>query len=103
MITRSEIMLSLQDALIGEIYNNIRAIVFDYNEDNKTFLLRFYLDKEPDEDDFESVSIVMSEFISHFKFSEFNTINEECLYSKLQLSELEPLSGVVYARKELMK
>lgn len=100
MITRSDILLSLQDALIGEIYNNIRAIVFDYNEVNKSFLLRFYLDKVPDEDDFENVSNVMGEFISHFKFSEFNIIYEECLFSKLQLSELEQLSGIVYARKE---
>lgn len=103
MITRAEILLSLQDALIGEIYSNIRAIAFDYNKDSKIFKLRFYLDREPDEDDFESLSNVMGEFLSHFKFSQFDEIKEECIYSSLPLSELDILSGIVYARKEAIE
>lgn len=100
MLNREEILLSLQRALWGEVYPKIRMIVYDYQQKERDFLLRYYLDQEPTEDDYENLGIVIAEFISDFKFSEFNTIKEECVFSNLPIGELETLSGVVYARKE---
>ena len=100
MITRTEILLALQDALVCEIYCSIREIVFKYDIDKNSFLLRFYLDREVVEEDTENISNVMAEFISHFKYSEFDEILEECIYSSIPQSKLDTLSGVVYARKE---
>lgn len=99
-LTTEEIRIALQIALLGEIYREIKAIVFGYDEEDKIFTLRYYLEKEPTDDDFESVSEVMTEFISHFKHSEFQDLKEECKYSNLPNSQLEPLSGFVYSRRE---
>ena len=99
-IKREEILLALQSSLLGEIYSGIRAIVFNYNSDNRQFILRYYLEKEPDEDDYKNIGIVVAEFLSNFKFSEFDKVDEECVYSKLSISELEILDGMVYCRKE---
>lgn len=99
-IKREEILLALQSSLLGEIYSEIRAVVFKYNSDNRQFTLRYYLEKEPNEDDYENIGIVVAEFISNFKFSEFEKVDEECVYSKLPISELEILDGMVYCRKE---
>lgn len=99
-LNNKEIRVALQTALLGEIYPSIRAIVYEYNLKNKSFLIRYYLDREPIEEDYESVSEVMTEFISQFKHSEFDKLKEECIYSNLVISELDPLNGFVYSRNE---
>jgi hypothetical protein len=99
-IKREEILLALQSSLLGEIYSKIRAIVFKYNADARQFTLRYYLENESNEDDYENIGVVIAEFISNFKFSEFEKVDEECVYSKLSISELEILDGMVYCRKE---
>ena len=73
-IENIEIRVSLQRALLGEIYPHIRAIGYSYDSRNKNFLLRYYVDREPTEDDYDSLSSVMGEFIGDYKFSEFNEI-----------------------------
>jgi hypothetical protein len=99
-IKRKEILLALHSALLGEIYPKIRAIVFKYDYDNRHFTLRYYLESEPDEDDYENIAVVLTVFISNFKFSDFETLSEECVYSKEPLSKLDILDGIVYCRKE---
>lgn len=99
-IKREQILLSLQSALLGEIYNSIRAIVFKYEANNRYFLLRYYLDREPNDDDFENVEIVITEFISNFKFTDFNKTKAECKHTTLPLSHLDIMDGIVYCRKE---
>ena len=100
MLTVQEIWSSLQIALLGMIYPKVRAIVFSYSHPRKSFCLRFYFDSEPSEEDFEVVNEVVTEFISNFKFSEFEIINGECEYSSQPLEIIDPLDGFVYARKE---
>jgi len=91
-----QIRLVLQISLLGEIYPAIRAIAFDYVVIDKRFTLRYYLDREPVDDDFEKISVVMTEFIANFSYQEFDELEEDCLYSNLPMSELSPLSGFVY-------
>lgn len=100
MITVDEILLTLQVSLLGEIYPSIRAIVYKYEPDTKKFLLRYYLDREPNEDDYYNVSCVVTEFIAYFKFTEFEDLIEECVYSDEPYSKLDVLDGCVYLRKE---
>ncbi|UAN04559.1 colicin [Achromobacter mucicolens] len=44
-------------ALLGEIYPNIRAIAIGYHEGGFV-LIRFYLDRQPIDYDFESIEVV---------------------------------------------
>jgi hypothetical protein len=99
-LTTQDIRVALQISLLGEVYADVRAVAYSYDSNRKFFLIRFYLNRTPTEDDYENVSIVMTEFISHFKHSEFDEIKEECLYSNLPKSALDALDGFVYSRKE---
>ena len=99
-LTTQNIRVALQISLLGEVYPDVRAIAYSYNSDRKFFLIRFYLNREPTEDDYENVSVVMTEFISHFRYSEFDEIKEECMYSNLPKAALDALDGFVYSSKE---
>jgi hypothetical protein len=99
-IKNEDIRLALQTSLLGEIYHNIRAIVFYYNPTEKKFLLRYYMDQEPSEEDFENADIVLTEFMSHFAFSEFDVVESECVYTTLPISAIDVMDGLVFCRKE---
>lgn len=99
-INKTSIFLALQSALLGEVYEGIRAIAFKYNPDTKYFKLRYYLNRKPTEDDNNSIGNVMAEFISNFKHTEFDKIDEECIYFQKPISELDPMDGIVFCRKE---
>lgn len=99
-ITTNDIKLALQSALIGEIYPDIRAIVFSYNSKEKSFKLRYYLDRTPLDSDFENVDCVLTEFIANFSFSEFDTIESECVCSLAPFSQIDVMDGMVFRRKE---
>ena len=97
-----DIRCAMQISLLGEIYENIRAIAYSYYSNKKSFTIRYYLDRVPTDDDYESVSEVMTEFISHFKHSEFKKLKEECQFSDLPKSKLDPLDGFVYSKREMI-
>ena len=99
-INRLDILLALQSALLGEVYPSIRAVVYKYSSETKQFLLRYYLDREPIDDDYESAGNVVAEFISNFKFSDFDIVKEECVYSNDPISMFDIMDGMVYCRKE---
>jgi hypothetical protein len=86
-------------ALLGEIYPEIRAIAVKYDEQDKSLLIRYYLDRKPIEDDFENISILATEIEA--AFGNFLKICEtECIYSDKPIGRLDYLDGWVYARKE---
>lgn len=99
-LSSNQIRLSLQNALLGEIYPELRAIAYSYNSRTSDILLRYYLEREPIEDDYDSLNTVMGLFIGDFKFSEFNKILEECEYNELPINQIDSLDGFVYLRKE---
>ncbi len=100
MLLRKDILLSLSSSLLGEVYPAIRKVVFRYKMEEKYFLLRFYLDREPNKKDEETASVVLSEFISNFSHKEFEKIESECVFSNDLQNKLDVLDGQVYSRKE---
>ncbi len=92
--------LWFQSVLIGEIYPEIRAIVAGYSKRNE-LLVRYYLDREPIEYDYDSISMVTDELSAHTSnASQFTKIDTECIYSNEHISLIDILDGVVYARRE---
>lgn len=89
----------LRIALLGEIYANIRAIAVGYDNDGK-LVIRYYLDREPDEFDFESAAIVSTNLDALGGSGNVNVIEIECFFSKDSLRDLDPLSGFFFARRE---
>lgn len=90
------ILLSIQRALWGMIYPAIRAIAVGF-EGTKKLKVIYYLDKEPDEEDYENLSEVTAEVCADINFTE---VDELCIYTKEPFSKLDNLASWVYMRKE---
>ncbi len=87
-------------ALLGEIYRDIRAIAIGYDGD-KTVLIRYYLDREPTDFDFNNIEIVAMNFDAlGGKNKDIRTINLECIFSKSAMGNLDQLTGFLYSRRE---
>lgn len=93
------LMHGIRVALLGEIYPQIRAIAVRYTLD-KTLLIRYYLDREPTEMDYESISMVETEIFAGAGRQNIEKSELECVYSTARLGSLDCLDGFIYARKE---
>ncbi|MCC3158863.1 hypothetical protein LJ737_16590 [Hymenobacter sp. 15J16-1T3B] len=97
---RTDILLAIQNALLGEVEQHLRAVAFDYSASIKYIKLYFYLDRMPNEEDEEWATNVMTEFLASFSFKDFDTAQAECLFSNSKNNMLNPFSGFAFLRKE---
>ncbi len=72
----------MQSAFWGMIYPEIRAISVGY-EGTQKLIVNCYLDREPNEDDYENIAEVTSELFADINFMD---AEENCIYL------LEPIS-----------
>ena len=95
-----EVYMWISGALITEIYPEIRLIAVSFSKNNE-LLLRYYLDREPTEYDYESIDIVMGEITANTSCTDDITKEiTECIYSTAPQNELDSLDECVYARRE---
>lgn len=90
---------SVQRALLGEITPNMRLIAGSISG-NSSFVLRYYFDNEPTEEDLENVSTIGANVDASLGTKTFGSMIDECLYSSEPFGALDTLDGVFYARKE---
>mgnify|MGYP001799997501 CR=1 FL=1 len=93
---KDRLLLSTQKALLGMIYPDIRAVSVGHEGIEKLKII-IYLDREPDEDDFEVVSDVAGEICSDIPF---RNVEEVCEFSAEPIPSLDKLASWVYMRKE---
>ena len=94
------LQLWISNALLYEIYPNIRAIAVSFSP-ARELRIRYYLDREPQEYDRDSIGYVTTTIISNTTSSEdICDLVEECEFSALPQNKLDPLDGFVYARCE---
>lgn len=93
------LVLWVWQALIGEIYPEIRAIALRYDA-GKNLLIRFYFDREPTEDDLECIECVITNFCAHTSSSHEIKNIEGGHFSEERMADLDVLDGLVYARRE---
>ena len=93
---KDRLLLSTQRALLGMIYPNIRAVSVGHEGIEKLKII-IYLDREPDEDDFEVVSDIAGEICSDIPF---RNVEEACKFNTRPISNLDKLMSWVYIRKE---
>ena len=78
----------------------MRAVALGFDE-NRVLTVRYYLDREPTDYDYESLSNMVD---SIFDFTSSNhdirSVNEEVIYSTARMADLDGLDGLVYARRE---
>ena len=100
MVTRQELYLWVCSALVSEIYPEIRAIAIKFSE-SRELLLRYYLDREPTEFDYDSIDMVMSEILANTSSASDITYHKtECIFAEKHMQELDRLDLFVYARRE---
>ncbi|WP_304064853.1 hypothetical protein [Pedobacter glucosidilyticus] len=93
-----KIRLSLQRALIHNLSTHVRGICCDWDESTKWFKIRYYLDIEPNDEERELQSIVMTEF--ECDIQDFEKLFEECIFSKDTYENLDKLRLVIMWRNE---
>lgn len=87
--------LSIQRALLGEVFPNLRAVVFSITD--RDIDIRFYIDGFISEDDAESASRVETEIIADYEVED--TVIVRCI--RLDAPRLIDDSGVwVFQRHE---
>lgn len=88
-------------ALLGEIYPSIRAIAVGFNAE-RTLILRYYLDREVEESDRESIDDVIANILANTSSNdEIKNVVDEVFFHLRSFKDLEPLDGFVYLRKEI--
>jgi len=87
----------LRIAFLGEIYTNIRAIAISY--DNKIIGLRYYLDREVLDYDYESLEVVSTNLDSIIPIS-LEGLDIECFFTEELIKDVNPLDGFFYVRRE---
>lgn len=85
-------------ALLGEIYQNIRAIAVQY--DNKDLVIKYYLDRIPEDFDYESIEVVATHLDSMLPTELVHKLDVECVKFEGNISQMPSLNGFVYARRE---
>ncbi len=93
---RREVLISIQRALWGMVYPSIRAIAVGFNGMEKLKVV-YYLDREPNDDDYENISDVTGEVCSDIAFME---VEEICKFTLEPFSKLDSLESWVYMRQE---
>jgi hypothetical protein len=92
---RRDVLLSVQRALLGNIYPSIRAIAVGYEGEEK-FKIIYYLDRQPNDEDFESISDVTGKVRGDINFSE---VEKLCIFTSELVSKLDNLVSWVYIKK----
>lgn len=96
---RNKVLISAQRALWGMVYPSIRAIAVGFDGLDELTMI-YYLDREPLEQDYESISIVTGNICADI---EFESVNEKCIYTMENFNKLDYLTSWVYVRKEDME
>jgi hypothetical protein len=78
------------------IYPSIRSIAVGSDGLRKLKII-FYLDREPNEEDYENISEVTTEVCADLNFSEVEAF---CMFTNEPFSKLDSLTTWVYMRKE---
>ncbi len=90
----------LRIAFLGEIYSNIRAIAIACNNKEDEIVIRYYLDREPSDYDYESIEVVATNLDALLPIK-LKKLDIECVqYKDESFNNIDPLSGFFYARRE---
>lgn len=95
MINNVDVILAMNRSMITNIGKNFRMICVDW--DDKKFKVKVYTENEPDTEDYDLVSVILTEIeisLGSLKY-EMEIVN-----SKLPIHMLDPLKLIVFARYE---
>lgn len=94
------LVLSFNRALLGEVYPQIRSIALEFSSRKKSLLIRYYLDRQPTEFDYESISVVETQLGAGLSGEYYSECDLQCVFSQEPMGKLDSLDGFIYARRE---
>jgi hypothetical protein len=95
MISKSRVILAMNQSMITNIGKNFRMICVDW--DDKSFKIRVYSECEPEPEDYDLVSVILTEVETYLELLNFEM---EIVNSTLAMNKLDPLKLIVFARHE---
>ncbi|VFR22148.1 hypothetical protein BRI6_4088 [plant metagenome] len=93
------LLLVLWRSMIGEVYPDIRAVAVSLS-DERQLTIRYYLDREPTDFDWESLEVVATNLSAQVGLDKIAHVELECQFSDQPLGKLDFMDGVVYSRRE---
>ena len=93
------LILCVWRAIIGEVYPAIRAIALSLGE-NRVLLIRYYVDRNPTEFDWESLEVVATNISASIEQDKIEHIDLDCKFSLDPIGKMECLDGFIYCRRE---
>ena len=94
---KTQLLLSVQRALLDEVDANLRAVQIDWNEEKEIIYLYFYFDKKITSENTNSASCVAGEVSGDFLPAV--QVIEECILLDSQ-KKIPPQKLVAFRRKE---
>ena len=95
-----ELLNYMRYAFFGNIPLAVRGVAVGHDSCSKILVLRYYLDREPNEDDFESLEVVATNISSMCPKNIVSDYELECFKDTRPSKDLDPLDGFFYFRKE---
>ena len=95
-----ELLDFIRRSFLGQIYPAIRAIALEHDSCSKTLVLRYYLYREPNEDDFESLKIVAANIASMCPKDIVSDYKLECFKDTGPFIDVDALDDFFYCREE---
>lgn len=93
------LVVTIWHALLGEIYPSIRAIAISFSE-SKKLTIRYYLEKDPTEFDFESIEVVATNISAATELDLIKEIDVDCQQLAGTIGSADHLDGFIYCRRE---
>jgi hypothetical protein len=93
------LVLEIHRCLTSEIYPAIRAIAVSFNTESH-LLMRYYLDREPRDADYESLEIVACQILSANGDVLIKKFDIDCQYLAGSFKNVDGLDSFVYSRRE---
>lgn len=93
------LVLTVWRALLGELYPCIRAVAVSLSED-RVLVIRYYLDREPSEFDWESLEVVATNIAASTGRNRVERVELDCKFEPGSIGSLDPLNGFIYCRRE---
>jgi hypothetical protein len=94
------LVLEIRRCLNSEIYPAIRVIAVSFNAELGHLLMRYYLDREPRDADYESLEIVACQFFAANGDILIKKFDIDCQYSTAFFKDIDGLDGFIYSRRE---
>jgi hypothetical protein len=94
-----QLLVSAKKAITNLTNEYVTSVAVGWNSTKSHATLRYYLSRQPTDDDVDLCSCALAELEAEFS-GEIQTACDECIFATEPLSKLDSLSGWVYVQHD---